>query len=120
MQKPKLYIDESGIIRETHTDLIISAEIAYYAAAERKRLAGDKKMPLLVQFSGMFTSTADLKDTDLDVITANISVMAFYITNRDLEGRMFLWGGLGIGSVSNTATNGLKKNSTNQRFTLTI
>ena len=88
MIKPELFVDKNGIIIEKHTDLIVSAEVAYYAAAERKRLAGDKKLPLLVQFSAMFTPTADLRDTDLDIITANITAMAFYIANRELDGRM--------------------------------
>lgn len=80
--KPELYI-ENGIIFEYHEDEVIKAEIAYFAASERKRLAGDKKMPLMVAFKRLFGFSPDTREMDTNIILANVSAIGYYVEDND-------------------------------------
>ena len=79
---PVLYI-ENGIIFEYHEDEVVTVELAYYAASERKRLAGNNKMPVMVSFKRLFGFTTETREMDLDVILANMSALAFYIEDNE-------------------------------------
>ena len=80
--KAVLYI-ENEIIFEYHEDEVITTEIAHYAASERKRLAGNKKMPLMVAFKRLFGFSPDTRDMDTDVILANVSALGFYVEDSE-------------------------------------
>lgn len=74
---------ENEIIFEYHEDEVITVDIAHYAARERKRLAGDKKMPLMVAFKRLFGFSPDTRDMDTDVILANVSALGFYVEDNE-------------------------------------
>lgn len=75
-----LYMDD-GIIFEYHEDEVITVDIAFSAAHERKRLAGDKKMPLMVEFKRLFAFSPDTRKMDTDFILANVCALAYYIND---------------------------------------
>ena len=79
---PFLYIDD-GIIFEYHEDEIITVEVAFASAHERKRLAGKKKMPLMVEFKKLFAYSPDTRDMDTALILANVSALAFYVNGNN-------------------------------------
>lgn len=80
-KQPTLYI-ENGIIFEFHADEIITVEIAHFAANERKRLAGNLKMPLMVQFDRLFGFSPETRDMDTDFILANVSALAYFVEDN--------------------------------------
>jgi len=79
---PILHIDD-GIIFEYHEDAIITVEIAFAAAHERKKLAGEKKMPLMVEFKRLFAYSPDTRDMDTNFILANVSAIAYYVNDNN-------------------------------------
>lgn len=84
MEKIKLWVDENGVIRESHDAAIIDWDAAMYAAAERERLAGDKRMPLLVQFNKMFAFTTETRDLDTEVVLKNVSAVAYLVLDSTI------------------------------------
>lgn len=83
MAKGKLWIEE-GVIHEVHDAAIIDWDTAMYSAAERERLAGDKKMPLLVQFNKMFAFTTDTRDLDPDHVLKNVRALAYVVLDSSI------------------------------------
>lgn len=79
MDLPKLRITDDGIVREEHSSPIITSEVALYAAAERARMLGDEKKPLLVVFDRIFGFTEETHDMDTDVILKNVTAIAFCV-----------------------------------------
>lgn len=79
---PQIHIDD-GILFEYHEEEVISTDIAYAAAAIRKQLAGDKKMPLMVEFSRLFGFSPDTRYMDLNIILANVSAIAYCVEDNN-------------------------------------
>jgi len=80
----KLWIDENGIIREQHESAVITWETAMGAAAERARLAGEKKMPLLVEFKKMFAFSTETRELPTDVILKNVSALGYLVLDGSI------------------------------------
>ena len=85
--KPKLFIDTNGIFNEYQETDYITREDALFVAEERARLAGDKKLPLLIEFEGLKGFSPLTRDMPLDVILANVSAVAYYIDIETEAGR---------------------------------
>ena len=85
--KPKLFIDTNGIFNEYQETDYITREDALFVAEERVRLAGDKKLPLLIEFEGLKGFSPLTRDMPLDVILANVSAVAYYIDIETEAGR---------------------------------
>lgn len=85
--KPKLFIDTNGIFHEYHENDYITREDALFVAEERARLAGDKKLPLLVEFEELNGFSPLTREMPLDVVLANVSALAFYADIKTEAGR---------------------------------
>ena len=83
---PELWLDGNGIIRERHSDQFITVNTAMYAAAERKKLAVTKKVPLLVEFKELLGFAKETRDMDLKTILANVSALAYFVDPETKEG----------------------------------
>jgi len=85
--KSRLFIDTNGIFREYHEMEYITREDALYIAEERARLAGDKKLPLLVEFEALKGFSPLTRDMPLEKVLANISALAYYIDVNKESGK---------------------------------
>jgi len=77
MHRPVIWLDENGIIREFHSAEIVTVEVTNYAIAERARIAGEEKKPVLVRFERIFGYTPETLHLDLDVMLKNVKALAF-------------------------------------------
>lgn len=85
--KQKLFIDTNGIFYEYNESDYITREDAIFMAEERARLAGDKKLPLLIEFEGLKGFSPLTREMPLDVILANVSALAYYTDIETEAGR---------------------------------
>ena len=80
---PTVSLDKNGIFIETHVDEFVTVNLAMYVAAERKKIAGKEKKPLLVLFEKMVGFEPETRNYT-DQILANVSALAFYV-NPDTD-----------------------------------
>ena len=83
MSSAKIWLDENGIIREVHSEPMVTLEVANHAIQERARIAGDEKKRVLVKFDRIFGFTEETQHLNLDVMLKNISALAFCVQGKE-------------------------------------